>query len=66
MGSVEQNSKQRLLQYAADQLGAAELAIRLKASQRDVTQWMEGAEMPPREALALADLIGHLHDGKQN
>ena len=38
--------------------------MRLKASKGDVTQWMEGADMPPREALALADLIGHLDDGK--
>jgi hypothetical protein len=63
---VQQSSQQRLLQYAAQRLGREELATRLKASEGDLTRWMEGrVDMPPRKALTLADLIDHLDDGKR-
>jgi DNA-binding transcriptional regulator YiaG len=59
---VSQNSKQRLLAYAVERLGRDGLAKRLQASADDVAQWMDGAEMPSRKALALADLIAELDD----
>lgn len=53
---------QRLLKYAAERLGRDELAKRLKATDDDLLKWIEGgAAMPSRKALALADLIEHLH-----
>jgi DNA-binding transcriptional regulator YdaS (Cro superfamily) len=64
--SFVQQKSQRLLRYAVERLGREELAARLKASPSDLTQWMEGrADMPPRKALTLADLIDHLDDRKR-
>ena len=57
-GSVQLSSKQRLLKYAAEKLGADELAKRLKVSEDDLLRWMEGrGEIPARKTLALADLV---------
>jgi DNA-binding transcriptional regulator YiaG len=61
---VGQTSKQRLLEYAAQRLGRDVLAARLKVSEAVLETWINGQEMPPRKALALADLIEHLGDEK--
>ena len=59
------NSKKRLLEYAASRLGRKQLAARLKVSEKMVEQWLEGsADMTHNKALALADLVNELTHGK--
>jgi len=59
---VPESSKKRLLEYAAQRLGRAELAARLKVNEKTLDGWLHGsADMTHSKALALADLIAHLN-----
>lgn len=56
------DSKKRLLEYAAGRLGRKELAARLKVPEKTVEEWLDGSpDMTHSKALALADLINELN-----
>jgi plasmid maintenance system antidote protein VapI len=55
------DSKKRLLEYAASRLGRKELAARLKVPEKTVEEWLVGSpDLTHSKALALADLINEL------
>ena len=59
------NSKKRLLEYAAGRLGLKELAARLKVPEKTVEEWLHGSpDMTHSKELALADLINDLTKSK--
>jgi DNA-binding transcriptional regulator YiaG len=59
---MSETSKKRLLEFAAQRLGRAELATRLKVTESTLANWMDGsADMTNSKALALADLVHHLN-----
>jgi len=59
---MSETSKKRLLEFAAQRLGRAELAARLKVTEGTLANWMDGsADMTNSKALALADLVQQLN-----
>jgi hypothetical protein len=55
------DKKRELLTYAAQQLGRAALAARLKVRLDTLDAWLKGtADMTNSKALALADLVSEL------
>ena len=58
-------TRQRLLAYAAEELGRPELAMRLKVSVDTLDLWLAGhIPLPNRKLLALADLIDEIDKAK--
>ncbi|HSU62497.1 MAG TPA: helix-turn-helix transcriptional regulator [Burkholderiales bacterium] len=55
---MAETTKQRLLREAAQLMGQRELAQRLKVSETQLEEWIQGAtKMPDRKLLALADVL---------
>jgi hypothetical protein len=55
---MSETTRQRLLAYAAERLGKAELAARLKVAVETLDGWIAGRlPVPNRKLLLLADLI---------
>ena len=53
--------RQRLLDYAIQRIGKADVAARLKTTEAQLEAWMKGdARMHNKALLALADLIDEL------
>ncbi len=55
---MSQTPKQRLLAYAAERVGRAELAAKLKVQDTKLAEWLEGkSEVPDAKLGLLADVI---------
>jgi len=60
---MAENPDHRLLELAIEQFGVPEVAARLQVDQSVIGSWRRGEiSVPHKVVLALADLIGDLHE----